>query len=57
MRYRIISQINDGMMGDTGFDVDVNSVDDLLEDVAENLCNDEGIPFGPGATVLIERLT
>lgn len=59
MKYRIAVNPSpkDGMKEDPGHVVTVSDVDELMGHIPSELCNDYGQPLGPGATLLIERLT
>lgn len=47
---------NDGMKKDPGYVVTVQNVEELMRHVPDELCNDNGQPFGPGVTLTIERI-
>lgn len=41
---------------DPGYQVEVAHPDELGDRIAGEMCNDEGTPFGVGATLTIERI-
>lgn len=61
MTYRITMRLNDGRAEPPPFDVTLgDGIYDSLEDVGrlvgEELANDNGVPFGVGVTVTVERV-
>lgn len=56
MQYRLTLRLNDGLSEPPPLEISVDSVDELLSWIKDDIVNDYDEPFPPGFTLLIERI-
>lgn len=57
MEFFVEVKLNDGKRESPGVKVFANSVPELIDILAEEICNDYDFIFGPGFTLHMERIS
>lgn len=58
MRFRVEEKMNDGLAEAPPYEIEVFSIEELWVrlDSGDTLQNDYGVPYGVGATLVVERV-